>query len=143
MLLLKKYIQVKPMKRGNKMKNIKLVISCTVVIILVDIYYLLLLYSMNNYLSLNLVVNYDRTLFRLIYIVNLLLVSYIISLLINSKKKIRSIRPIKIENGYVLLLTYIFLHMLIKKNQSVIYIQNPEKSQFKQIHPQKTKQSQK
>lgn len=78
------------------------VFSGIMILILVDIFYVFSLYKINNYINLDIMMNYDKVLFRLIYVLNLLLVSYVISSIINMKKDVISIRPIKIEDNKVL-----------------------------------------
>ena len=55
------------------------IFSGIMVLILVDIFYILMLYKINNYINLDIMMNYDKVLFRLIYVLNLLLISFVIS----------------------------------------------------------------
>ena len=59
------------------------IFSGIMVLVLVDIFYILMLYKINNYINLDIMMNYDKVLFRLIYVLNLLLISFVISSIIN------------------------------------------------------------
>ena len=61
------------------------IFSGIMVLILVDIFYISMLYKINNYINLDIMMNYDKVLFRLIYVLNLLLISFVISSIINKK----------------------------------------------------------
>ena len=78
------------------------IFSGIMVLVLVDIFYILMLYKINNYINLDIMMNYDKVLFRLIYVLNLLLISFVISSIINKKKDVISIRPVRIENNTIL-----------------------------------------
>ncbi len=112
------------------MKKKSLIISCIILLLLVDTFYVLTLYKFNNYINISLIVNYEKLLFRLIYVINLLLVSYVISSLINLKKDIVSIRVINIEDGVVLFSTQSKKNMELYTDLKKYYIYESKSNKF-------------
>lgn len=112
------------------MKRKSVILSSFIVIVLVDVFFVLNLYRINNYISFDLIVNYDRVLFRLIYVINLLLISYILGNLINRKKDVISIRPIKIEDDIVLFTTQTKKNMEMFTDLQKYYVYESKNKKF-------------
>lgn len=106
------------------------IIYYVILIALIDSMYLVGLFVVNKELSLYTIMNYSRELFRLVYVTNIIMVSTIIAKLINIKKDIISIRPIKIENNMVLFSTQTKKNMEMFTDLQKYYIYESNSKRF-------------